>query len=259
MKINIKILISLLALLFITIISFNVLGNNNEDVETIELPPELLNLEKKAEQGDTAAMHRLLEFYEENSVEYVEVAEALDPYGNEIEIIDDSEIVYDIQSQTFADLCREKELYWIEKGLQKNDPEALIRKGMEYLYQGREYIAVDYFKKAADQNHPIGALMCGSSNFNLGNGEEAMKYLNLAYKLGVPSAGWHLAMCYCNGVGTKQNIPKAIEYLRHSAFMNYPEAVLEMKRIEPTNIIWQHKVDSLEIDFPDFPIIPIKN
>lgn len=45
--------------------------------------------------------------------------------------------------------------------------------------------------------------------------------------------------------------------MRHAAILNYPEAVYEMRRIEPGNKIWQHKADSLEIDslgivFPDF-------
>ena len=44
--------------------------------------------------------------------------------------------------------------------------------------------------------------------------------------------------------------------MRHAAMHDYPEAVSEMRRIEPKNEIWQHKADSLEIDFPDFPIIP---
>lgn len=38
--------------------------------------------------------------------------------------------------------------------------------------------------------------------------------------------------------------------------MNYPEAVVKMQSIEPANKVWQQKADSLEIDFPDFPIIP---
>ena len=64
------------------------------------------------------------------------------------------------------------------------------------------------------------------------------------------------AMCCSQGAGVDFNREKAIEVLRHSAMMNYPEAVLEMRRIEPSNKLWQHKADSLEIDFPDFPIIP---
>ena len=37
--------------------------------------------------------------------------------------------------------------------------------------------------------------------------------------------------------------------------VNYPEAVSEMRRIEPHNQLWQHKADSLNITFPDFQII----
>lgn len=44
--------------------------------------------------------------------------------------------------------------------------------------------------------------------------------------------------------------------MRNAAILNYPEAVSEMRRIEPGNNVWQYKADSLEIDFPDFPIIP---
>lgn len=48
---------------------------------------------------------------------------------------------------------------------------------------------------------------------------------------------------------------KAIHYLVKSALNDYPEAVLEMKRIDPENPLWQHKADSLQINFPDSPII----
>ena len=72
----------------------------------------------------------------------------------------------------------------------------------------------------------------------------------------MPSAGWHLAMCYSAGIGTEADRNKAIDVMRHAAMMNYPEAVSEMRRIEPQNKVWQQKADSLEIDFPDFPIIP---
>lgn len=37
--------------------------------------------------------------------------------------------------------------------------------------------------------------------------------------------------------------------------MNYPEAVSEMRSIEPDNQIWQHKADSLQIDSANFPSI----
>lgn len=40
--------------------------------------------------------------------------------------------------------------------------------------------------------------------------------------MGVPSAGWHLAMCYSCGIGTKENKEKAIEVLKQSALLDYP-------------------------------------
>ena len=43
----------------------------------------LIKLESLAEQGDTAAMHRLIEFYDENSSVYVEVEEVIEPNGRE--------------------------------------------------------------------------------------------------------------------------------------------------------------------------------
>lgn len=55
--------------------------------------------------------------------------------------------------------------------------------------------------------------------------------------------------------GSEKDIEQAIGYLRHSAEMDYPEAVLEMRRIEPANPLWQQKADRLEISFHDFPII----
>lgn len=99
------------------------------------------------------------------------------------------------------------------------------------------------------------ALFCGSALYNQGQIGKALKYLKFAYDNEIPSAGWHLAMCLSR---SSQALDKdlIIDCLRHSANLNYPEAVIEMQRIEPTNPVRQHKADSLEINFPDFPIIP---
>lgn len=40
--------------------------------------------EKLAERGDTAAIHRLIEFYDENSTDFVEVDAILQPDGTEL-------------------------------------------------------------------------------------------------------------------------------------------------------------------------------
>lgn len=145
--------------------------------------------------------------------------------------------------------------YWLEKGIDMNDPVALATMGMR-LYYDHDANAIVYLSKAADGGNAQAALFCGSACWNEGMGDDAFKYLSLAYRLGVPSAGRHLAMCYSAGIGTDLNREKAIEVMRHAALLNFPEAVSEMRRIEPSNKIWQHKADSLEIDFLDFPIIP---
>lgn len=124
------------------------------------------------------------------------------------------------------------------------------------MYYEDEANAIVYLSKAADAGSAQAALFCGSACLNQGKGDEAFRYLTKAYELGAPSAGWHLAMCYSEGIGTQPDRAKAIEVMRHAATHNYAEAVSEMRRIEPNNKIWQHKYDSLEIDFPDFPIIP---
>lgn len=48
-----------------------------------ELDPQVKEWEVMAEHGDTAAMHRLIEFYDEDSIEYVEVEAVVEPDGTE--------------------------------------------------------------------------------------------------------------------------------------------------------------------------------
>lgn len=215
----------------------------------------LTKLEALAERGDTAAMHRLIAFYDENSTVYVEVEAVMDADGTEwtTEEVDS----LNLANKSNAELTKhysDRLEYWLEKGISMNDPVALATKGMRLYYED-EKNAIVYLSKAADAGNAQAALFCGSACLNQGKGEDAFKYLSIAYRLGAPSAGWHLAMCYSVGIGTEPNREKAIEVMRHAALLNYPEAVSEMRRIEPGNRIWQHKADSLEIDFPDFPII----
>lgn len=217
-----------------------------------------IKLESLAEQGDTAAMHRLIEFYDENSSVYVEVEEVIEPDGTEWSAAEVDSL--NLENKNNADMTKlysERLDYWLEKGIAINDPVALATKGMRMYYEDEANAnAIACLSKAADAGNAQVALFCGSACLNQGKGEDAFKYLSIAYKLGAPSAGWHLAMCYSAGIGTEPNREKAVEVMRHAAILNYPEAVSEMRRIEPGNRIWQHKADSLEIDFPDFPIIP---
>ena len=216
---------------------------------------EIAKWETLAEQGDTAAMHRLIEFYDENSTIYVEVEEVVEPDGyvwTEDEV--DSLNLVNKNNAEMTELYSDRLDYWLDKGIAMNDPVALATKGMRLYYED-EATAIAYLSKAADAGNAQAALFCGSACLNQRRGDEAFKYLSLAYILGAPSAGWHLAMCYSVGIGKEPNRDKAIEVLRHAAVLNYPEAVSEMQRIEPDNKIWQHKADSLDIQFSDFPII----
>lgn len=216
----------------------------------------LIKLESLAEQGDTAAMHGLIEFYDENSSVYVEVEEVIESDSTEWSAAEvDSLNLANKNNAEMTKLYSDRLDYWLEKGIAINDPVALATKGMRMYYKN-EAKAIVYLSKAADAGNAQAALFCGSACLNQGKGDYAFKYLSIAHRLGAPSAGWHLAMCYSAGIGTEPNREKAVEVMRHSALLNYPEAVSEMRRIEPGNKVWQHKADSLEIDFPDFPIIP---
>lgn len=228
-------------------------AQKNEDVKVDD--ERLIKLESLAAQGDTAAIHRLIEFYDENSSVYVEVEGVIEPDGTEWSAAEvDSLNLANKNNAEMTKLYSDRLDYWLEKGIAINDPVALATKGMRMYYKN-EAKAIVYLSKAADAGNAQAALFCGSACLNQGNGEDAFKYLSIAYRLGAPSAGWHLAMCYSAGIGTEPNREKAIEVMRHAALLNYPEAVSEMRRIDPGNKIWQHKADSLEIDFPDFPII----
>lgn len=223
------------------------------NVQNMSLPSEIRDLESRAEKGDTAAMHRLIEYYNENAVIYIEVVEVVDVEGNSIDL--DEPLNESSPNDEFSDYYAIRLDYWLTKGISMNDPIAIAVKGYN-LYYTDEKEAIQYLSKAAENGDGKAALFCGTACMNQGIYADAIKFLLQAYELEIPSAGWHLAMIYSSGLGVESNRDEAINYLRHSAILNYPEAVLEMKRIEPYNPLWSHKADSLEIDLPDFPIIP---
>lgn len=248
-----KTVFAVMAILIIASVAISAQFNGNE----FRGNPQVTQWEQLAEQSDTAALHRLIEFYDENTYVYVEAVEVIesisvDEYGDSIAVVAhyESPNVSPEQAEYYATRLN----YWLDKGIAMNDPVALATMGMR-MYYTDEANAIVYLSKAADEGNAQAALFCGSACLNQDKGDDAFKYLSIAYRLGAPSAGWHLAMCYSAGIGTEPNREKAIEVMRHAALLNYPEAVSEMRRIEPGNKIWQNKADSLEIDFPDFPII----
>lgn len=248
-----KIFLAVILVGAVIAVAFAQKGNDGD----IKLPDEVKKWETLAEQGDTAALHNILRYYDENAVIYVEVEAVVSADGEEYpqEVVDSINMANkNMANEAFANLCSERLDYWLNKGLAQNDPVAISIKGQRDYYNDEDG-SIESLSKAAEAGDSKAALFCGSACFNQGRYAEAVKYLTLAYDAGVPSAGWHLAMCYSAGVGVEKNNTKAIEYLRHSAMMDYPEAVLEMKRIDSSNPLWSHKVGSLDIDFPDFPII----
>lgn len=74
-----KIIITIIAI--VSIVSVAIYAQTNEEL-TVD-NENIANLETLAQQGDTAAMHRLIEFYDENSTVYVEVEEVIEPDGTE--------------------------------------------------------------------------------------------------------------------------------------------------------------------------------
>lgn len=240
---------------------FAVAFGHNDKTNKSELPDEIKKLEMLATNGYTVAMHKLLRFYDDNSPVYIEVEEVIEVESGE-EYADTGIVVDEnIELDSVTSISDEMEAlysdrldYWLSRGLEMKDPVATYIKGMR-LYYSDEAEALIYLSKAAEMGFGRAALFCGSALFNQGRGQEAIKYLTMADELGEQSAGWHLAMCYVGNAGVKEDAEKTIHYLVKSALKDYPEAVLEMKRIDPDNPLWQQKVDSLKIDFPDFPII----
>lgn len=198
-----------------------------------QLSPELKVLVKRAEKRDTIALHILLNLYDDSSDIIIEVEEVIDAYGNKI-IEEEENEPFD---NALNELYLERLHYWLNKGLDINDPVAKSITGRRLYYED-ESAAIPFLAEMAENGDGQAALFCGLACFNHGKGPEAFKYLNIAYEMGVTSAGWQLAMCYSRGFGTEQNKEKAVEVLKHSALLNYPEAVLEMKRIEPNNPLW---------------------
>ncbi len=244
-----KTILGILGLCVIITVAIIVYAQNGTDRND---EPQLQKWEQNAERGDTAAMHRLIEFYAENAEYYIkrELTNREKQHYLQIGISDATDTIEVVTNEIYAERLN----YWLDKGIANNDPVALEVKGMRLYYDNKSE-AIQYLSKVADMGSARATLFCGAAAMWQGNGDEAFKYLTKAYELGAPGAGWYLGICYSLGIGTEPNRDKAIEVMRHAAIMDYPEAVSEMRRIEPQNKLWQHKADSLNVNFEDFSII----
>lgn len=237
--------------------------NSDENItDVFEVPVEIQALEKKAEDGDTAALHSVIDFYSDKyaSACVVEVAEVIDPDGNvmyseddtlsyepnvecaefdSIAVIDGQECaVTDVEDETAYDFYGKRLDYWLAKGFTLKDPYAYFMKGMSEYYAGNEPKAITYLSEAALGGNAQAALFCGSAYFNEDKFDDAIKYLKIADQLGVPSAGWHIFHCY-EAKGDQSSYETALKYLRKSAEAGVPEAIEDMHSIEPNNPKWK--------------------
>lgn len=175
-----KIIIAVIAIA--SIAGMAIYTQKNEKV-TID-DKRLIKLESLAEHGDTAAMHRLIEFYDENSYVYVEVEAVIKPDGTEWTAAEvDSLNLENKNNIDMTKLCSDRLDYWLEKGIAMNDPVALATMGMR-MYYTDEANAIVYLSKAADEENAQTALFCGSACLNQCKVEDAFKYLSIVYKLG---------------------------------------------------------------------------
>lgn len=107
-----KFIIAVIAIASIAVIA--IYAQKNEKITNDD--ERLIKLESLAEHGDTAAMHRLIEFYDENSSVYVEVEEVIEPDGTEWSAAEvDSLNLANRNNEEMTKLYSDRLDYWLEK------------------------------------------------------------------------------------------------------------------------------------------------
>lgn len=130
--------------------------------------------------------------------------------------------------------------YWLRRAAEFGDAESQCEYGEVAQFAFGTDSAMVWWEKSALQDFPRGVLFYGNELYNQAAeqrsqtiGLKAFQMLSKAYSLGkeLPSAGWHLGLCYMNAVGTHQDTEKGLECLRQSAKYGYPEAILQMSEL----------------------------
>lgn len=219
-------------------------------------------LEKTGNKGDIAACRFLYHYYDSiygtPADAYAEVEEVITPDGDWIwygdpnqkpegarlpneeelteEVTDTEVCVYDSVPGNDIPV----QLYWLRRAAQIGDAESQCEYGEIVQFALGTDSAMVWWEKSALQNFPRGVLFYGNELYNQATekhsqsiGLKAFQMLNKSYSFGeeLPSAGWHLGLCYMNAIGTHQNIEKGLECLRQSAKYGYPEAIIEMSEL----------------------------
>lgn len=221
----------------------------------------LNTLEKAGEKGDIAACRYLFHYYDSvygtPADAYIEVEEVITPDGDWIwygepdkkpegaRLPSEDEMSENITHEIVVqDTVTGKDIpiqwYWLRRATQLGDAESQCEYGEVAQFALGTDSAMVWWEKSAMQNYPRGVLFYGNELYNQALdkksqtiGLKVFQVLTKAFEYGkeLPSAGWHLGLCYMNAVGTSVDYEKGIECLRQSAKYGYPEAIIEMSEI----------------------------
>lgn len=107
-------------------------------------------------------------------------------------------------------------------------PKDLNDLGDQYFYgRGKDKnieVAFTYYKRAADQNNPVGLANVGKYFLAKKDAEVAFEYYEKASELKYPLAFIKMSEMYLNGVGVKKNKKKAFKVLEEAVKLNEVEA-----------------------------------
>lgn len=219
-------------------------------------------LENSGNNGDIASCRYLYNYYDSiygtPANAYAEVEEVITPdgdwiwYGDPSHKPDGARLPYkeEISKEGMDtvvcvyDSLPENDIpiqwYWLRRAAQFGDAESQCEYGEIIQFALGTDSAMVWWEKSALQGFPRGVLFYGNELYNQAVdknsqsiGLKAFQTLCKAYSFGkeLPSAGWHLGLCYINAVGTHQDTEKGLECLRQSAKYDYPEAIIEMSEL----------------------------
>ena len=208
---------------------------------------DIKRLEQMAETGDTAALHRVLEYYDINAP-VVLAAVSEEGIGYDDVCQDTTKTTTPPPPDTgtaTSDYFTSRLQYWLEKGLANNDPLATYITGIR-LYDKNDAKAMSYLERAAEMGNVDAMMFCGSIYFDAGSIDKAIKYYDLAYKKDVPCAGWKLAGCY---IKTGQyRFDETFDVIYKSANLGCPDAVRMMIKTDPGNPKWRELYERMELE-----------
>ena len=111
---------------------------------------------------------------------------------------------------------------------QRNDPVWQVNHGVEFERQGNYAEALIWYRKAADQDHPVGqsniANMYREGRGVEKNNSEAAKWYLRSAEQGHVTAQYNLGVLYVTGEGVRQDYREAVYWYRKAADQGHAEA-----------------------------------